>query len=67
MTEFKVNCVNVTEVEAWCMHFIGPRLYYLPRQIGGQGWLIKRQTSPNPTVAIEDDKRALMAIIKFGA
>jgi len=67
MTEFKINHIDTQEVEAWCMRFIGPRLYYLPKQIGGQGWMIKRQYAPAPVVAIEDDKRALMAIIRFGA
>ena len=67
MTEFKINYTNAKEAEAWCMRFIGPRMYYLPRQIGGQGWMIKNQSSPIPVIAIEDNKHALMAMLKFGA
>ena len=65
MREFKVNRNNIGSIEAWCVRYISPRKYYLPKQIGGHGWSIKRMYS-TPTVAIEDDKVALMAIIKFG-
>ena len=67
MTQFKINYSNSKEAEQWCMQFIGPRMYYLPKRIGGQGWTIHDHCSPKPTVAIEDDKHALMAMIKFGA
>lgn len=61
MTEFKIS--NLRETEDWCMRFIGPRMYYLHNKIGGQGWTIRQQQS---TVTIEDDKQALMAMLKFG-
>ena len=67
MTEFEINYFNSKDVEQWCMRYIGPRMYYLHKQIGGQGWTIKGHLSPRPKVAIEDDKHALMAMIKFGA
>ena len=66
MTEFKIDYTDIREVEAWCLRFIGPRMYYLPKKIGGQGWSIVRQFSPTPTVTIENDKQALMAMLKFG-
>jgi hypothetical protein len=48
--EFKTK--NYHEVEAWCMKNIGPRMYYLHNQIGGQGWVIKRAALDAPaTVA----------------
>ena len=65
MKEFKIK--ETHEVEAWCMRYIGPRLYYLHTQIGGQGWIIKQPRSSYARVTIEDDKHALMAMIKFGA
>ena len=64
MKEFNIS--KPAEVEAWCLQFIGPRMYYLHNKIGGQGWTIRRQL-PLSKVAIEDDKHALMAMIKFGA
>jgi len=64
MKEFKIN--NPREVEAWCMRFIGPRMYYLHTQIGGEGWIIKQSKSSYAMVTIEDDKQALLAMIKFG-
>jgi len=62
--EFKTK--NYHEVEAWCMKNIGPRIYYLHNQIGGQGWLIKRPPSNDAVICIEDKNRALMAMIMFG-
>jgi len=64
MNEFKID--KPREVEAWCMRYIGPRLYYLHTQIGGQGWVIKQQQSSYATVTIEDKHHALMAMLKFG-
>lgn len=64
MKEFKIS--NPREVEAWCMRFIGPRMYYLHTQIGGEGWIIKQSKSSYAMVTIEDDKQALLAMIKFG-
>jgi len=67
MREFRVNSKDIASIEEWCVQYIGPRKYYLPKQFGGHGWSIKRMYSTIPTVAIEDDKVALMAMIKFGA
>ena len=67
MSVMKFKTKNYHEVEAWCMKNIGPRMYYLHNQIGGQGWVIKRAALGAPaTVAIEDGHRALMAILMFG-
>lgn len=65
MKEFKIK--HTQEVEAWCMRYIGPRMFYMHTQIGGQGWIIKHPQSMNARIIIEDDKQALMAMIKFGA
>jgi hypothetical protein len=64
MKEFKIK--DQRGVEAWCMQFIGPRIFYLHDKIGGQGWCIKMSRKTYPTIIIEDDKHALMAMIKFG-
>ena len=64
MKEFKIK--EPHEVEAWCMRYIGPRLYHLHTQIGGQGWIIKMSRKTYPTITIENDNHALMAMIKFG-
>ena len=62
MLEFKVETVR--HAEAWCLKHIGPRLYYLHDKIGGQGWRITRgYKSPDAIVCIEDDKKALMAML----
>ena len=62
MTEFKVKRANLAE--AWCMKHIGPRLYYIHDRIGGEGWRIMRdQKGPNILLCIEDDKKALMAML----
>lgn len=66
MREFKINRNNIRDIEAWCIRFISPRQYYLHTQIGGHGWSIKQPGSSNSRVIIEDDKVALMAMIKFG-
>lgn len=65
MKEFKIN--KPREVEAWCLRYIGPRMFYLHNKIGGQGWVIKHPQSANARIIIEDDNHALMAMIKFGA
>lgn len=63
MLEFEIN--EIRYVEAWCMQYIGPRMYYIHNSIGGEGWRIKRQGNKS-LVAIEDDNHALMAMLKFG-
>jgi hypothetical protein len=62
MKEFKVK--RVSPAEAWCLKHVGPRLYYLHDKIGGQGWRIMRaHKSSDVLVCIEDDKKALMAML----
>lgn len=62
MTEFKIK--NRSSAEAWCLKHLGPRLYYLHNKIGGEGWrIMKSQKSPDILLCIEDDKKALMAIL----
>ena len=63
VTEFKIN--DPRKVEEWCLKNIGPRMYYLHNRMGGQGWTINRHVG-GPSVVIEDDNRALMAMIIFG-
>lgn len=60
MIEFKVP--NIRETEAWCLKYIGPRLYYIHNNIGGQGWRIM---SKHGTIllCLEDDKKATMAAL----
>ena len=62
MKEFKVSRVSLAE--AWCLKHVGPRLYYLHDKIGGQGWrIVRAYKSPDVLVCIEDDKKALMAML----
>jgi hypothetical protein len=62
MIEFKVS--RVSPAEAWCLKHIGPRLYYLHNKIGGEGWrIMKAHQSPEILLCIEDDKKALMAML----
>lgn len=60
MKEFKVS--KTSTAEAWCLKHIGPRRYYLHNKIGGEGWRIMR-TSLGVLLCIEDDKKALMAML----
>jgi hypothetical protein len=50
------------KVEHYCVKNIGRRLYYLHNKIGGQGWSIKKQ-STELLLTIDDDKKALMAVL----
>jgi hypothetical protein len=62
MLEFKIK--NSGIAEAWCLKHLGPRLYYLHNKIGGEGWRIMRaHRSPEILLCIEDDKKALMAML----
>lgn len=63
MTEFKVPLVRYAE--AWCLKNIGPRMFYLHNSIGGEGWRIVRRNT-GTYVCIEDDKKALMAMLTLG-
>lgn len=60
MKEFKIP--NKESAEAWCLKYIGPRLYYLHNSTGGQGWRLKKSYSYT-LLCIEDDKKALMAML----
>ena len=65
MREFKVS--RTTSAEAWCLKHIGPRLYYLHNKIGGEGWRIIRDYKDSGVLlCIEDDKKALMAMLALG-
>lgn len=65
MKEFKVKTLG--HAEAWCLKHVGPRLYYLHNNIGGQGWRIKKNNKgPGILLCIEDDKKALMAMLMLG-
>ncbi len=62
MKEFKVSTMR--HAEAWCLKHVGPRLYYLHNKIGGEGWrIMKARHSPDVMLCIEDDKKALMAML----
>jgi hypothetical protein len=63
VTEFKIS--DPRKVEEWCLKNIGPRMYYLHNRMGGQGWTIHKPAG-SASVVIEDDNRALMAMIIFG-
>lgn len=63
MLEFKVPVTRFAE--AWCLKNIGPRMFYLHNSIGGDGWRILRRDGHN-YVCIEDDKKALMAMLTLG-
>ena len=60
--EFKVN--NPVAVEHWCSRIISPRSYYLHNKFGGRGWTMFR-TGPAWTLRIDNDKQALLAVLKF--
>ena len=62
MTAFKIKDVNQTV--NWCSKFISPRGYVLHNRIGGKGWRI--DTAGKSILTIEDEKKALLAILKFG-
>lgn len=65
MKEFKVS--KTSTAEAWCLKHVGPRLYYLHNKIGGEGWRIMREyNGPGILLCIEDDKKALMAMLTLG-
>ena len=63
MVEFKIPVTRFAE--AWCLKYIGPRLYYIHNKIGGEGWQIKSKNR-ELFLAIEDDKKALMAMMTIG-
>ena len=63
MKEIKINSIGHTE--AWCMKYIGPRLFYIHNKIGGPGWMIIRENGET-ILRVEDEKKYLLALLKFG-
>lgn len=62
MKEFKVKSIG--KAESWCLKYVGRRLYYLHNTIGGEGWrLIRKSKTSDVLLCIEDDKKALMAML----
>ena len=63
--------------EQWLVQSVGPRLHYLPRSIGGVGWLAKCEEEKMTThtgvvgralvwyLEFEDDKLASYFVLKF--
>lgn len=66
MLEFEVGYRDVRHVEAWCLKHISSRIFYIHTSQGGEGWRIKKSSTGNYLIAIEDDKAAIMAMLKFG-
>lgn len=58
---FKIR--NAKIAEAYCLKNIGPRMFYLHNKIGGSGWVINKPASIDSTLTIEDDKKALIAVL----
>ena len=63
MLEFKISVSRFAE--AWCLKNIGPRMYYIHNKIGGRGWRIMMKDR-QLYLCIEDDKKALMAMLAIG-
>jgi len=61
---FKIK--DVSKAEAYCLKYIGPKKFHLHNKIGGQGWIIYRPFTNEPTLTVHDEKRALMAILAIG-
>lgn len=60
-TSIKIK--NSKIAEAYCLKHIGPRMFYLHNKIGGSGWIIDKPASIDSTLTIEDDKKALIAVL----
>lgn len=58
-----IKIKNIQAAEAYCLKYIGPRMFYLHDKIGGQGWVINRPFRHDSTLTIQDEKRALLAIL----
>jgi len=60
------------EQEQWLMKNVGPKMHHLHNSIGGQGWLVKRESQPNTDylrlyLTLEDDRLATFFTIKFSS
>lgn len=47
----------------WLEEHVSPRKYWLHNQRGGEGW---RYHSADRTIEIDDEKTAVMFLLKFG-
>lgn len=59
-----------SEQEEWLLKNIGPRLHYTHMSVGGIGWIVKKNFKPSMvdvtyTLGIEDEKKAILFILKF--
>ena len=62
MIEFKVPSIG--KAEAWCIKYVGPRLYYIHDKIGGEGWsIIPGHKNSETLLCLEDNKKAIMAML----
>lgn len=66
MIEFKVR--DFYSAAEWCEKNIGPRLFWIHSSIGGSGWSLNQKYNFNNeiTLIIEDDKKALLAMLSLG-
>lgn len=62
MLEFSVK--SFRHAQEYCQKNIGPRRYWLHTSIGGDGWSIN-QKNGEIVVSIEDDKKALLAVLSM--
>jgi hypothetical protein len=60
-----IEISNIGQTEAWCMKYIGPRLFYIHNRIGGPGWTILKQGS-KAILRVEDRNQYLLALLQFG-
>ena len=64
MTKIKIS--SIASASAWCSKFISPRGYWLHNRLGGEGWYIEIEWKDKSVLTIEDEKTAILAILKFG-
>lgn len=62
MTKIKIS--SIASASAWCSKFISPKGYWLHNRMGGRGWYIEWEDKS--ILTIEDEKKAILAILKFG-
>lgn len=60
-----IKIKNIIDAESWCIKHIGVRLYFIHTKFGGREWEI-RKNNGHHTLTIHDEKKALLAILKFG-
>jgi len=58
-----LNYFDIQQRTDWLDKNVGPRLYYLHNQRGGQGW---RYYSIERTIEVEDEHWATLYLLKFG-